>query len=181
MPIYTKKGDKGETGLFTSNKNGPKRLSKDSLRIEVIGAIDEVNSVLGVAKSFVSDPKIVRIITNLQKDLFITASIIAGSNLSFSSSKVKRLEQAIDEWDKRLPRVSNFIIPGGSQAGALIFYARAMSRRAERRAVSLNKVEKLRPVTLKFLNRVSDYLWMLSRQVNSSEGFGEEIWMGRRT
>lgn len=180
MSIYTKKGDKGETSLFDPKKKEPLRLSKDSLQIEAIGALDELNSFLGIAKSQLTDKNLVKVIVTLQKDLFTTASILAGSNLPFAAAKVTRLEKAIDSWANKLPEVKNFIISGGSYSGTLLFYARTLARRAERRVVGLAKVEKVRPTTLKFLNRLSDYLWMFSRFVNHSQGGKEEYWLNRQ-
>ncbi len=175
MPIYTKKGDKGETGMI-SPKDAPVRLGKDSLRVNAIGAIDELNSFLGIAKSFTKHKEVEELIKETQLDLFTTASILAGSDLKLSSSKVKKMEKQIDFWESKLPKVTNFIISGGSNTGTMIFYARALARKAERRVVALSKEEKVRPTILKFLNRLSDYLWMFSRYVNMSEGFTEEIW-----
>lgn len=175
MPIYTKKGDKGETGMIAP-KESPVRLGKDSLRVNAIGAIDELNSFLGVAKSFTRHKEIEELIKQIQLDLFATASILAGSDLKLSSTKVKKMEKDIDKWESVLPKINNFIISGGSQTGTFVFYARALARKAERRVVALSKEEKVKPVILKFLNRLSDYLWMFSRYVNKEEGFSEEIW-----
>jgi cob(I)alamin adenosyltransferase len=179
MPIYTKKGDKGETGMIAP-KDKPVRLSKDSLRVNALGTIDELNSFLGVAKAFSSHEWTVETIRSVQINLFTVSSIIAGSDLKFSSVKVKQMEKSIDKWESELPKLTNFMISGGSQAGTLLFYTRALSRHVERQVVALSKEEKVSPTLLKFFNRLSDYLCMFARYVNYKEGFSEEIWVGRK-
>jgi len=179
MPIYTKKGDKGETGLYSSDKNKKIRVSKDSSRVEAIGAIDEANSYIGLALSFCEFPEIEKFLRPVQKDLFTIGSILAGSDLSFSASKVKKLEKKIDEIDEEIPKLQNFILVSGSKFATHIQYSRTLTRRAERRLVKLSKSEKIPPNILKFLNRLSDCLFTISRYINYRYGIEEEIWVGK--
>ncbi len=148
MPIYTKTGDKGETGLYGSGK----RLSKNSPVIQALGSIDEANSWLGVAGGF----------TEIQKDLMTISSILAGAKLGFPSSKTKDLENKIDKLEKNLPKLKGFIIPHGKSAK--LHFARALVRRAERAAIALSEVEGLSLYILSYLNRLSDYLFMRARE-----------------
>jgi cob(I)alamin adenosyltransferase len=109
MPIYTKKGDKGETGMISPNPEEKIRLSKSSLKVRAIGAIDELDSFIGLAKSFTDNKNYIKILSDVQRDLLTTGSILAGSSLKFSKAKTAKLERKIDEWDLVLPKLSNFI------------------------------------------------------------------------
>lgn len=173
MAIYTKKGDGGETSLFLKK---PTPVSKDSVRVRAIGALDEANSYLGVIVSEKTELK--KSISEIQKNLFVIGSILAGAKLRFSKSKTKKLERVIDRLEGTLPVLKNFILPGGSKAAAKLFFARALVRRAERAVVSLNSVEEVKPEIKVYLNRLSDYLFMIAREVNSQEGRKEEVWQG---
>jgi cob(I)alamin adenosyltransferase len=104
------------------------------------------------------------------------ASILAGSNLTLSGYETKRLEKKIDQSDEKLTRLNNFIIPGGSEESALLNYSRTLARRAEREIVSLIKKNKINPEILKYINRLSDYLFMLARDANRKKGIKEIIW-----
>ena len=147
MSIYTKVGDGGKTFLF----NG-KKVSKNSCICEALGSIDEVNSWLGVIGRF----------RNIQKDLMIASSILAGAKLEFPLSKTKDLEKKIDKLEKILPKLKGFTIPGGS--GAKLHFARALIRRAERAAVALHRSPStVHCSLLTYLNRLSDYVFILAR------------------
>lgn len=172
MGIYTKKGDKGETGLLDKSK----RLPKYSLEIETLGAIDEANSFLGLSASFLTEQYLKNKITQVQRTLFTLASIIAGAKLSISKSIITKYEKEIDEWTAIMPPLSNFIFPGGSKPASFIFTARSVVRRAERLIVKLNEEKKLDPTILIYINRVSDYLFTIARYVDFREGVKEEIW-----
>lgn len=173
MAIYTKKGDKGKTSLFLK-KLTP--VPKDSVRVRAIGALDEANSYLGVIVSEKTELK--KPFNEIQKNLFVIGSILAGAKLRFSKTKTKKLERAIDRLEGTLPVLKNFILPGGSKVGAKLFFARALVRRAERAVVSLNLVEEVKPEMMVYLNRLSDYLFMIAREVNFKEGGQEEVWKG---
>lgn len=173
MAIYTKKGDKGETSLFLKR---PTPVSKDSVRINAIGTIDEANSYLGVVIS--ESPELKKSLNEIQRNLFVVGSILAGAKLRFSRTKTKKLERAIDRLEGTLPVLKNFILPGGSKIGAKLLFVRTLVRRAERATVSLNLAEKVKPEIMIYLNRLSDYLFMIAREVNLKEGFKEEVWKG---
>jgi cob(I)alamin adenosyltransferase len=176
MSVYTKKGDKGETALYDPTNNQRKRVSKDSLRIEAIGTVDELNSYLGVVITNSENLEISELLKDVQSNLFTIGSITAGSKLRFSLTKTTKLEKVIDELEGTLPVLSNFILPGGSILAAHIHFARSLSRRAERRMVALNKIEKVRPQILVYMNRLSDFLFMLARKANYELKVADEIW-----
>ncbi len=161
MAIYTKKGDRGETGLF----NG-KRLLKDSLLIEAIGAIDEANSAWGVVGSHTENGRTKELINKIQSDLFTIGSILAGAKLSFPFSKTKYLEKEIDKLEDALPVLANFILPGGSKPACFFHLARSTTRRAERRLVALLNPSAVPSTLLPFINRLSDFAFCLARKEN---------------
>lgn len=179
MAIYTKKGDKGKTALFNSKTSQRALVAKDSLIISAIGAIDEVNSYLGII-SFSEKPGLEKIVEKLQGELFTIGSILAGANLRFYSTKTKYLEREIDKMQKKLPAVKHFIFPGGTLIGAQLYFARALARRAERAVVTLNKKEEIKPQILAYLNRLSDFLFVLARMVNHNRGAKEKFWQGAK-
>ncbi len=160
MAIYTKTGDRGDTGNLKT------RLSKASCQIAAIGSLDELNSFLGIIGGAI----------DIQRDLFCVNAILAGAHLSFSKSKITRLEKEIDKLEGTLPVLKNFILYGGANRAAQLFYARALTRRAERSLVALAKIQKINPNILAFVNRLSDYLFMKAREANQEEGIKEEIW-----
>lgn len=176
MPIYTKKGDKGETGLYSSNKDKKIRVSKASARIEAIGSIDEANTFLGLAASFTSDKKLKGKITDIQSHLFEVGASLAGAKMKIGKDVVAKMESEIDEMDKTLPKLTNFILPGGGKGGALLFMARTFVRRAERKVVALSKKEKIDNDVVIYLNRLSDYVYMLARFSNYKEKIKETPW-----
>ncbi len=176
MAIYTKTGDKGETGLVSTNPKKPIRISKSSEKIDAIGTVDELNSFLGVLVSDLNDKKLHQTLKEIQANLFTIGAILAGAKLEFPSQNTKNLEKLLDKWEGDLPVVKNFILPGGSRQAALVFYARAITRRAERSLVSLNKKENVNSEVLKYINRLSDFLFILGRYLNFKSGIKEEIW-----
>ncbi len=175
MAVYTKKGDRGETSLYNGRDGQKKRLSKASLKIEAIGAVDEVNSFLGIVISG-ADSGLGKILKQIQKELFLISSILAGAKLRFYSTKTKRLEKQIDEMDKVLPPLKNFLFPGGTEKAAQLYFSRSLVRRAERAIVRLAQKETVRPQILEYLNRLSDFLFVLARKTNSEAKVKEEIW-----
>ncbi|OGM56391.1 ATP:cob(I)alamin adenosyltransferase [Candidatus Woesebacteria bacterium RIFCSPHIGHO2_12_FULL_44_11] len=178
MPVYTKKGDKGTTGLFASTKQ-TWTIPKNSPRIRAIGGIDEINSFLGLCAAFIENQSVLEIVFEIQRDLFTIGSILAGAPLTFSASKVKKLEGKIDSMESVLPKLSNFILPGGSRAGALLHTARVVTRRAERELSHLAGREKVNAQIVKYVNRLSDFLFTLARKVNFDLGTPEKIWKSR--
>jgi cob(I)alamin adenosyltransferase len=170
MTIYTRKGDKGKTGLYCLGD----LVSKSSLKVEVLGVIDEINSFLGMATAFLEDKN--SFLKEVQKNLFTIGSILAGAKLNFTKNKTKKLEREIDKIEKTLPKLRHFLLPNGSKEGSLLFIARAKVREGERLVVKLNGEEKINPAILSYLNRLSSYLFVLARKVNLDAGIKEEIW-----
>lgn len=180
MSIYTKTGDKGETGLFSSDRTKKIRVSKASERIEAIGCIDEANTFLGISASFINNKKLKDKIFGIQTHLFEVGGILAGANIRFDEKIVFQMEKEIDEMDKTLPKLINFILPGGEKGASFLFMARTFVRRAERRVVTLSKKEKVPQNIMIYLNRLSDYIYTLARYSNFKEGLAEEIWKTRK-
>ena len=178
--MYTRRGDKGETSLF-----GSRRVSKDSPRIEAYGAIDELNSYIGVAISFSTSENVSTPLKKVQKLLFVAGADLATELVArgegetvprISSEDTRWLEKESDELLTKLPPLKNFILPGGSQSAANLQLARSVCRRAERRIVAVGRVEAINPELLPFVNRLSTYLFNLARYSNFAEGRKEEVW-----
>lgn len=168
--IYTKTGDGGTTGLI-----GGKRVSKDALRIEAYGAIDELNAVLGVACAHPLPERVRGILRGIQDDLFsVGANLALPAGTEHSSfhvpyiveDQITRLEREIDGCQETLQPLKRFILPGGSVPGALLHLARTVARRAERRCVTLARAEEADPRIIRYLNRLSDLCFVLARYVN---------------
>ncbi len=179
MRIYTKTGDAGETGLF----GGP-RVSKDSERVEAYGTVDELNAALGVARAQGSDPEIDRLLGAVQEQLFTVGAELATPPGAKAHSAVppidaawtSALESAIDRIQAELSPLRHFILPGGAPFAASLHFARAVCRRAERRAVTLHQREEVMPEALAFLNRLSDFLFVAARLANQRAGVTETVW-----
>lgn len=179
MSIYTKKGDSGTTTLFDPCLTKNKRVKKNHPRLRTIGAIDELNSYLGIIISQSEEKSLTEFLKEIQRNLFAINSILAGAKLSFFKTKITQLEKRIDEIDEIIPPLKNFILPGGSQTAAHLQYARTLCRRAERHLVSLDQKEKLSPELIKYLNRLSDCLFTLARNANHNLGITEEPWKNK--
>jgi cob(I)alamin adenosyltransferase len=178
MAVYTKTGDKGETKVFDNKTGQLIKVPKTSCQIAAIGAIDELNSYLGIVKSE-GNKETLTIIGEIQKNLFVINSILAGSKLRFPKSKVKKLEKQIDHWEGTLPVLQNFIIYGGDRVATEIYFARALTRKAERAMVEFSGQVSLKNTTPQiYLNRLSDYLFMFARYLNKTGGDKEEYWKG---
>lgn len=160
MSVYTKTGDNGETGLYTGE-----RLSKEDPRVQTYGTIDEANSVLGMARAFSEIPEVREKILQLQKLLPKLMADIASLNkpAMITSGDVKQLEDEMDEMERELPPLRNFLIPGDTKAGAILDLARTTVRRAERLFCKLARFEAVHEVDGIFLNRLSDYCFLLMR------------------
>ena len=178
MKIYTRTGDTGETGLY-----GGTRVSKDARRVAACGTVDELNACIGFVRSHVQDEEIKAILHRIQNELFDVGADLAtldahprAANLRTSRILTTELESEIDRFDGELPPLKNFILPGGSAAGAAIHLARTVARRAERCVVSLAKDESVNPEVLIYLNRLSDLLFVLARVVNHRLGESEPLW-----
>lgn len=177
MKIYTKTGDQGETGLF----GGP-RVRKDHLRIEAYGSVDELNAVLGVVRSHSPPAEIDGLLTAIQNSLFDVGAELASPDPArmgvpvVGSGQIETLERAIDQYEAGLPPLKTFILPGGGQAAAQMHLARTVCRRAERRLVSLAAAEKISGALIIYLNRLSDLLFVLARELNRQSGQGDVPW-----
>jgi len=170
--IYTRTGDDGSTGLA-----GQQRLPKDDARIEAIGTVDELNSVIGLllAEPLPQDAR--ALLVRVQHRLFDLGGELAMPEYqSLDDAETTRLETAIDGWNDGLPPLKEFILPGGSAAGATCHLARAVCRRAERTLVHLHRSEPLRPALLHYLNRLSDVLFVLARVLNREAGMEVTYW-----
>ncbi len=176
MPIYTRTGDKGETSLA----NG-QRVNKSSPVIDFVGDLDELNSAIGICISYLQfekrfDFKIeIEVLQDIQKDLFKVGAIATGANIVFeSSNEVSNIETTIDDYEKIVPQLKNFILPGGSLAGSNLHYTRTLVRKLERKLVALNSQSVLQ--FLPYLNRLSDLLFVMARYVNHRVNSKEEVW-----
>ena len=165
MKVYTKTGDEGLTSLFTGE-----RIEKDSPRVAAYGEIDEINSVLAIARNFSEVPEIRQKIFEVQKILPRLMADLASLNrpARITDEDIKNLEESIDILDKNLPPLKNFVIPGDTNAGAFLDLARTVTRRAERRLQSLSRLEAVYDADRIFLNRLSDFCFMLMRMEDFS-------------
>jgi cob(I)alamin adenosyltransferase len=177
MPIYTKFGDKGKTALHTG-----KTVSKSSIRVEAYGNLDELNSFLGVVVSQIKDRKIKQELLEIQNDLFEIGAALAGpgekEHKALAQNLAKRVggfEKEIDRLTVKMPKLKNFILPGG-KTGSLLHYARTVARRAERRTVALAEREQVLGEVLIYLNRLSDLLFTFARYINYKQKQAEIIW-----
>lgn len=181
MKIYTKRGDSGDTSLF-----GGDRVSKSSERINAYGTVDELNSVVGLAASYQISEKGSTYLTKIQELLFILGADLATPPSSktridrITQENTEFLEDAIDEMEESLEQIRNFILPGGTQAGATLHMARTVCRRAERAAVACSESEEISALAIKFLNRLSDFFFVLARYENKEAGTSEEVWKPER-
>ncbi len=171
--IYTRTGDSGETSLF-----GGSRVPKTHQRIVAIGTIDELNAIIGVISSLTKTKKIKTILETIQSDLFSIGAELANtkSEKVTSSQNIEFLEKNIDELDSKLNQLRNFILPGGILVASQSQLARSISRRAEREVLKLHSTAKVNQEILKYLNRLSDFFFVLSRYFNKAAGSKEIIW-----
>lgn len=179
--LYTRQGDQGKTTLFCCQQ----KLSKSSAVVEALGAVDELNSLLGVVKVEASkkDKKLAKVLDQVQQDLFVVQAELArperlkrsdggqaGRQIAMTVEKVKELEKIIKEIEKKLPPIKTFFVAGGTRLSAQLDYARAMARRVERRVIKV----KVSAATLAYLNRLSSLLYALARLENHKSGIKEE-------
>ena len=183
MKIYTKTGDRGETGLF-----GGARVSKASLRVSAYGDVDELSSVLGIVVAHSADEQGRADLRQIQSELFVLGAELAknpdkqvdlGMTL-LAEADVVRLEHLIDALDQSLPPLKTFILPGGSVPAAFLHLARTTCRRAERAVVDLARAEPVREELIRYLNRLSDLLFTMARASNAVAGEPDVPWVGRQ-
>jgi cob(I)alamin adenosyltransferase len=180
MKIYTKTGDLGETSL-----SGGTRVPKSDPRLEAYGTVDELNSFLGLVRSAVTDPVERDRLIRIQNRVFVVSSNLATDNpdrlrqLPFLKDEdISDLEAAMDRMSERIPELTHFILPAGNEAVAWCHVARTVCRRAERRMVALAETAPVEPRLIRFINRLSDYLFILARSTAWESGCGETHWTG---
>lgn len=183
MPIYTKTGDKGETALF-----GGKRVLKCHELVDVYGSIDELNCWIGLASSKLKAQSSKKLFNTIQNDLFVIGSTLAGweGDVSELSQHVVLFEKTIDTWEKQLSPLTHFILPGGSEIGALVHVCRATTRKVERQVVAYAEISNFKfqiskhtmAVLIQYLNRLSDLFFVMARIINKKQKKKETIWIG---
>jgi cob(I)alamin adenosyltransferase len=170
--IYTRTGDAGDTGLGDGT-----RVPKDHARIEALGCVDELNSHLGIILAEPVGRDVRDCLEQVQHDLFdLGGELSIPGHTLLAEARVDALEQALDRWNAELPPLKEFILPGGSRAAALAHVARTVCRRAERSLVRLRQEEQLAGAGLRYLNRLSDLLFVLGRTLNRSAGVPDVLW-----
>ena len=174
--IYTRTGDDGSTGLGDGSRTG-----KDSLRVEAYGTVDEANTAIGVVLAADVPAPVRALLTAVQHQLFdLGGELCIPGHAAIQDEDITRLEQHLDQFNADLPPLKEFILPGGGEAAARCHVARTVVRRAERRAVSLARDEAVRPQAVRYLNRLSDLLFVLCRVLSRADGQGEVIWQHER-
>lgn len=182
MKIYTKTGDSGETSLFAGG-----RVAKDHLRLHAYGTIDELNSVVGLARSFAIDAELDAMLGRIQNELFHVGSDLATPLdakadwvVRVADNLVTALENDIDALENTLEPLKNFILPGGTSAASTLHQARTVCRRAERWLVSLSQEAEINPASLQYINRLSDWLFVMARAANARAGVADVVWQAPR-
>lgn len=181
MKIYTKTGDNGTTGLF-----GGKRIPKDDLRIEAYGTVDELNSFIGLLNSNFNEATQNYFLSEVQKRLFTIGSNLASDpekrmiTPDITDEDIQLLENAMDTMDQLLEPLKNFILPGGDTAISYAHVCRTICRRAERRVITLDRASIVDPKIIIYLNRLSDYFFVLSRYIGHSKDIPEIPWIARK-
>jgi len=175
--IYTRTGDDGSTGLGDGS-----RVAKDSLRVEAYGTVDEANSAIGVVLAANKVPDDIRdLLTTVQHQMFdLGGELCIPGHAAIFDADVDALERQLDHYNEDLPALRDFILPGGGEAAARCHLARTIVRRAERATVALSRHESVRPEAIRYLNRLSDLLFVLSRLLARADGQGEVLWRHER-
>jgi cob(I)alamin adenosyltransferase len=175
--IYTRTGDDGSTGLGDGTRTG-----KDSLRVAAYGTVDELNSTIGVIVAVDGiDPAIAETLTQIQHELFdLGGELCIPGMAMITDADIDRLETILDGFNADLPPLKDFILPGGGMAAACCHVSRTVCRRAEREVVALARVEEVRPQAQRYLNRLSDLLFVICRVLARANGHGEVLWQHER-
>ena len=170
--IYTKTGDDGTTGLGDGT-----RVAKDSARVTAYGTVDEANSAIGMVLASPLPDDIAQLLVALQHQLFdLGGELCIPGHAAVFDADIDALEQALDRYNEPLPPLKDFILPGGGEAAARCHVARTVVRRAERETVTLARHDAVRPEAVRYLNRLSDLLFVLSRVLARASGHGEVLW-----
>ena len=171
--IYTRTGDKGTTGLGDGS-----RVDKDSLRVEAYGTVDELNSAVGLVLTADLPEGVQACLTRTQHELFdLGGELCMPGYTMISDEFVGGLERDLDAFNEDLPALKDFILPGGSEAAARCHLARTIARRAERRVISLAQIEDVNEATIRYLNRLSDLLFVIARVLARRDGGSEVLWV----
>jgi cob(I)alamin adenosyltransferase len=174
--IYTRTGDDGTTGLGDGS-----RVAKDSARVAAYGTVDEANSTIGLVLASEVPDDVRMLLTAVQHQLFdLGGELCIPGHAAITDADIERLEQHLDAFNEPLPPLKDFILPGGGEAAARCHIARTVVRRAEREAVALSRLEAVRPEAVRYLNRLSDLLFVLSRVLARASGHGEVLWNHER-
>jgi cob(I)alamin adenosyltransferase len=174
--IYTRTGDDGTTGLGDGS-----RINKDSLRVDAMGDVDELNSIIGIMMTETVPDILVATLTQIQHDLFnLGGEICIPDYVILQQSQIKDLEEAIDTLNDDLEPLKEFILPGGTKTAAYCHLARTVCRRAERKLIELHRSEKVTDVSLQYLNRLSDLLFVMCRTINKEAGVTDVLWKNER-
>ena len=177
--LYTRKGDKGDTGVFGCDQ----RMSKSSVVAEALGTLDEINSFLGLCKIRAKETgltadgaSVENILNDVQQNLFIVQAELAGADKTIAAEKISQIEKIIDAIEKELPPIKTFFVSGGTELATTLDFARTLARRAERRAVAVSEEGKAKvsPDSLAYLNRLSSLLYCLARYANHAQGVTEQ-------
>ncbi len=181
MRIYTRTGDKGDTGLF-----GGGRVPKNHPRVEAYGDVDELNAILGLARSIESIPRVDEILVPIQRDLFSIGALLATpipekvrqqlEKARIDDDRIAQLEHAIDDGEAELEPLQSFIVPGGTPKASALHVARTVCRRAERKVIALQSEVDVPGIVVRYLNRLSDLLFVLARVANRRSGAAEVTW-----
>jgi cob(I)alamin adenosyltransferase len=170
--IYTRTGDEGTTGLGDGT-----RSTKESTRIEAIGTVDELNCCIGILLTENLEIGVRDKLENIQHDLFdLGGDLSTPGRVSMSKMQVTNLEEKIDQYNSTLPALKEFILPSGTRAAALCHVSRTVCRRAERCVVRLSRTETVASFNIQYLNRLSDFLFVLCRILNHQQGVGDVLW-----
>lgn len=170
--IYTRTGDKGSTGLGDGS-----RVAKDSLRVQAMGDVDELNSIIGIMQTEALEASIHEALEAIQHDLFdMGGELCMPGYAMIKSERVTTLETQLDAWNETLSPLKEFILPGGSRAAAYCHLARTVCRRAERTMTTLDSQEKITEVSLQYINRLSDLLFVLCRTLNKNANVPDVLW-----
>jgi cob(I)alamin adenosyltransferase len=173
--IYTRTGDDGTTGLGDGT-----RVAKDSLRVDAMGDVDELNSVIGLLLTEAVPDILTDLLTQVQHDLFnLGGEICIPDYVILQQANIDNLEEAIDTLNDDLAPLKEFILPGGTKSAAFCHLARTVCRRAERKLISLARDEKVTDISLKYLNRLSDLLFVLCRIINKEAGVSDVLWQNK--
>ena len=170
--IYTKTGDDGTTGLGDGS-----RVAKDSARVAAYGTVDEANSMIGVLLAVELPDDVRELLTTIQHQMFdLGGELCIPGHAAIQDGDVEQLEQRLDHYNDALPALKDFILPGGGEAAARCHLARTIVRRAERECVTLSHHDAVRPQAIRYLNRLSDLLFVLARVLARRDGHGEVLW-----